>query len=68
MATSKATNLGRCWQIDWRGTSAEWQAFRLDLVSDQAQGVVIGWTAFHLPGDVIRCLVTCQPHPVLSKQ
>lgn len=54
--------------IDWRGTSAEFQGLRADLKSDQAEGVVKSWTAFHLPGDQVRAIIRTAGIPELANE
>lgn len=57
MATTNARRVRGGWRIDWVGTSEEFQGLRRDLKSDQAEGVVIGWRAFHLNGDRVRAVI-----------
>lgn len=69
MATTSAKPMKKGgWAIDWVGTSEEFQALKLDLVSDQAQGVLRGWMAFHLPGDRVRCVIRTAAIPQLANE
>jgi hypothetical protein len=60
MATTQARTIKGGWRVDWTGTSEEFQGLRKDLQEDQAQGVVIGWRAFHMAGDRVRAVIDCK--------
>jgi hypothetical protein len=57
MATTNARQIRGGWRIDWVGNAQEFEGLRRDLKSDQAEGVVIGWRAFHMAGDRVRALI-----------